>query len=113
MSKKDEFKEFVGRTPNLIKYVKDGSMTWQKFYELWDLYGEENSIWDQYKEQAEKIEEFSLGKIISSIKNINVENVRKNIEAIQKAIGLFQDLTKKEPTKEAYQPRPIYRKFED
>ena len=48
MSKKDDFKTFVASKPNLASYVKDGSMTWQKFYELYDLYGENNSVWDDY-----------------------------------------------------------------
>ena len=46
--KKEEFKEFVRKHPNLIKYVKSNEMTWQKFYEMYDLYGEEESIWKDY-----------------------------------------------------------------
>ena len=38
--KKDDFKNFVRTKPELIKYVKNGEMTWQKFYEIYDLYQE-------------------------------------------------------------------------
>ena len=38
MNKKDEFKNFVKKNPSLIKHVKDGSMSWQKYYEIYDLF---------------------------------------------------------------------------
>ena len=46
--KKEEFKEFVKKNPRLITYVKNNEMTWQKFYEMYDLYGETNDIWNEY-----------------------------------------------------------------
>ena len=39
MSKKEEFKEFVKTKPELIRHIEDGSMTWQKYYEIYDIYG--------------------------------------------------------------------------
>ena len=48
MDKKEEFKEFVKKNPRLLTFVKKGEMTWQKFYEMFDLYGENNSVWDDY-----------------------------------------------------------------
>jgi hypothetical protein len=37
MAKIDNFKLFVKNNPNLITYVKNNTMSWQKFYELYDL----------------------------------------------------------------------------
>ena len=48
MSKKEEFKEFVKKNPSLINHVNNNQMTWQKFYELYDMYGDNNDIWDKY-----------------------------------------------------------------
>ena len=45
---KEEFKNFVRKKPELIKYVNNGSMTWQKFYEQWNLYGEDDKYWSEY-----------------------------------------------------------------
>ena len=39
MSKKDDFKEFASKNPSLAKYIENGEMSWQKFYELYDIYG--------------------------------------------------------------------------
>ena len=39
MSKIDDFKEFVRKNPSLISQVKENNMTWQQFYEFYDLYG--------------------------------------------------------------------------
>ena len=54
MTKVDNFKEFVKKNQVLVTYVKENKMTWQKFYELYDLYGEDNSIWDKYVKEEEK-----------------------------------------------------------
>ena len=48
MNKKDEFKNFVKKNPSLIKHVKDGSMSWQKYYEIYDMYGEDENAWKDY-----------------------------------------------------------------
>ena len=45
MDTKEKFKIFVKKNPILIKYVQNGSMTWQKFYEIYDMYGEDNNAW--------------------------------------------------------------------
>ena len=45
---KDDFKRFVRSHPDLIQYVNDGSMSWQKFYEMYDIYGENSNVWDKY-----------------------------------------------------------------
>ena len=50
--KLDEFKNFVKSRPYLVDYVKNNKMTWQKFYEIYDLYGENDSIWNDFKDNS-------------------------------------------------------------
>ena len=45
---KESFKMFVRSNPKLLDYVRNNQMTWQKFYEMYDMYGENNSVWDNY-----------------------------------------------------------------
>ena len=123
MTKIDDFKAFVKTKPSLITHVKNGSMTWQKFYEVWDLYGPDHSEWDKYNVSTEdrttsKQEAFGWNEIVNMVKKLDMTTVQKNLTGIQKAIGLVQDMTNKgtgaaSVAKEAYTPRPIYRKFED
>ena len=56
MNKKDEFKNFVKKNPSLIKHVKDGSMSWQKYYEIYDMYGEDENVWKDYITKEKVVE---------------------------------------------------------
>lgn len=109
MDKKEAFKIFVKNNPKLINYIKDGSMTWQKFYEIYDLYGEDETAWKSYLGVATTI---GSVEILNWLKNINLDNVQNGINNIQRVIGLLGDLGSKD-TKEEYKPRPMYKHFED
>lgn len=123
MSNKEEFKLFVKSHPELIRYVKDGEMTWQKFYETYSLYGKENDVWNKYFNNNEEIKEntnekkdsVSLTDVIDMVKKVDLNSVQKNITNISKALGIVQSLITKDEvnTTESYTPRPLYKKFED
>ncbi len=123
MSKLDDFKLFVRDNPKLINYVKNDSMTWQKFYEIYDLYGKDSDVWSKYlsEEKAEsKDSGFSISKIedvVNMVKKMDVDKVQEGITSLQKAVDLFSSLFIKNestPTSgSSYTPRPIYRSFED
>ena len=49
MSKKEEFKNFILNRPELIDYVESNKTTWQKLYEIYDLYGKDSDVWNKYK----------------------------------------------------------------
>ena len=112
MSKIDEFKSFVKKHPKLINYVKEGKTSWQKFYELYDLYGEKEDIWEYYLTPSIITGgTIAVSDIFNVIKNINLDEFQNGINNVQKVLGMLGDLTKKD-TKE-YKPRPIYKHFED
>lgn len=107
---KEEFKKFVSTKPELADYVKDNIMTWQKFYELYDLYGENNQIWEKYSTPKE------TNKINDFIKKINPDTLQQHIQTAQKALDIFSELAiKKEPTPEIIPEvqRPITKFFGD
>ena len=89
MGSKEKFKEFVKTNPTLIKYVKDGSMTWQKFYEMYDLYGEDKEVWKNYITTASAVSSFD---ILNWLKNIDIDTVQENINSVKRVIGVLQDL---------------------
>ena len=127
--KKEEFKEFVRNNPKLISFVKNNEMTWQKFYEMYDLYGSEESVWKDYigeKKVENKVVENSvktgvagltLSEVVKWFKNVDLDGIQEGIGNVQRVLGVVQDFSKKdsssEPTKSTYKPRPLYKHFED
>ena len=108
---KEAFKIFAQKHPELASNVLSGTITWQKLYELYDIYGENSSIWDSYIKKV--TETSSLKDIFTTFRNLDMDSIQKGVTNLQKTIGLLQELglsTKRQPT---YEPRPIYRKFDD
>lgn len=117
MSKIDEFKNYVKNNPSLINYVKKGTMTWQGFYEIYDLYGEDKNAWNKYlNNDIKKDTKSSFSDIVNIVKNMDVDKVQESITSIQKAVDLFSGLFIKDNAKtnnNSYTPRPIYKRYED
>lgn len=121
---KEDFKRFVRSHPELVTYVNSGKMSWQKFYEMYDIYGENNSIWLKYQETsdtrnvsdmkttASTVGDTSLKDLFNMVKKIDLESVRKGAEGLQKAIALVQNLGNNRQTNN-YQARPLYKHLED
>lgn len=123
MTNIDNFKQFIKKNPQLYTYVKNKTNTWQEFYELYDLYGEDNKVWQEYQisdkkeieTKKETKKENSLSNILKMAENIDEKKLQDSITSIQKAIGLFGDMLTKDNTSsnKNYTPRPIYKKFDD
>ena len=113
MSKLDDFKKFVSQKPEFVDHVKNNDTTWQKLYELYDMYGENDSIWEKYLAKSEK--NISVKGILNSIKNINLDSLEDNINSIQKAVGLVEEFTKDDKKEEASKPKrePINTLYND
>jgi len=119
MSKKDDFKGFVKNHPELVNYIKSKEMTWQDFYNIYDIYGNDNSAWDKYfNKENNKTTVAGLGELTNLVKNINMDNIQKHIKTAQKAISVIQELTGKSAPSTASNiisktPRPLNKFFED
>ena len=125
MEKIDGFKEFVRNNNYLINYTKNGTKTWQDLYEMYDLYGEDEEAWEMFLE--EDIEDNRntttssncrgyWDEVVKMAKNIDMNKVQEGITSLQKTLGLFGELFNgKNNTNNGkeYNPRPLYRRFED
>ena len=116
---KETFKVFVRENPILANFVNNNHMTWQKFYEMYELYGSNNSIWDSYLStsqsvrQGVSITEGAVKELLAAIKGINLEKIQNGITNIQKTISLVQDLSSSNSNTTEYEKRPVYRRFDD
>lgn len=110
MSKVDDFKSFVKKNHNLVKYVNSGEMTWQKFYEMYDLYGEDDEVWKNYITVTSTL---GVADLLSYFKNINLDNIQNGVNSIQRVLGVLGDIKGNNTSKEEYKPRPIYKHFDD
>lgn len=128
MSKKEDFKVFVAGHPNLLTLVKNKTHSWQDLFEVYDLYGEDEKLWESYlsnrdvnpsvSQDSSRDKMNSLSELTKLFKNVNIDNVQKYIDTAQKAIGVIQELTGSKGvgdalTKGPSVSRPINKIFED
>ncbi len=115
---KVEFKEFVKKNTSLISVVERGESSWQKLYELFDLYGEKSDVWNKYlKNNINNTNNTnsSFKELLNLIKGIDLNTVQKGLSSLDKAIDAFKDIipSNKISNVNNYEPRPTYKYFED
>ena len=110
---KESFKYFAKNHPELIDNVLKGNTSWQQLYEIYEIYGEDNKIWNNYFNKETLSDQITssastIKDFLNSFKNIDMNQVQKGITNIQKTIGLLQDIGISNRESE-----PIYKRFED
>ncbi len=121
---KETFKAFARNHPELATSVLKNNTTWQKLYEIYEIYGESSNIWNSYitpsnvtstLRTTSKSTTTSLKDLFNTFKNIDLDSVQKGVENLQKTIGLLQDIgfTNTKDVQNIYEPRPMYKHFED
>ncbi|MDR4886622.1 YlbD family protein [Fredinandcohnia sp. QZ13] len=89
-----EFKAFVKKHPLLVQEVRKGTLKWQEVYEDWYILGEEDEKWNKFKDKDSKKEESGkgdfIGKIFSTIKNADMDNLQETITNVGEAISTIQ-----------------------
>ena len=117
-NKSDNFKMFIKANTFLISYVRDKKKTWQELYELYDIVGDDEEAWNKYLEKGNTSSNtsngFKIEDFIKIAKNIDVDKVQEGITSLQKTLSLFGDLfTSNNTNSSTYNPRPLYRRFDD
>lgn len=99
MSKIDDFKKFVSRHPEFATYIKEHkNVSWQTFYELYDMYGENDNIWKKYISNETNL--VGVKGLLNALKNINIDSLEENVNSIQKVVSLVDELTHSDKVKE-------------
>lgn len=120
---KETFKLFAKSHPELAAQVMNGKTNWQKLYELFEIYGEDSDVWTSFTSttrstsaESTSTKSASFKDLFNTFKNIDLDSVQKGVTNLQKTIGLLQDIgIGGTATKAAssYEPRPMYKYFED
>ncbi len=113
---KESFKQFAKTHPELAKSVLNNQGSWQKYYEVYEMYGEDSEVWRPYLNQNNgSRDDNSLQELFNMIKKVDLETVRKGVAGLQKAITLVQDLhlTGNSENTRNYEPRNRYQRFDD
>lgn len=126
---KETFKSFARSHPELATTVMRGDTSWQRLYELYDIYGENDSVWAKYISSpvSSSVNTTSLSTptsvstfkdFFNTFKNLDLDSVQKGVVNLQKTIGLLQDIglgsnRQSNASTNQYEPRPMYRYFED
>ena len=109
MATKEEFKAFARKHPELVHFIKSGEATWQRFFEIYDIYGEEESAWQDYFTKTNTSEangnEYSFKSITDKIKNIDLSSIQEELTGKSSATT--------SSAAEVVKPRPINKIFED
>ena len=110
---KEDFKRFVRNNPKLIRFIKNKEMTWQSFYEIYDMYGEDKEAWKPYLEEEKISSKISSSDFMNYIKNIDLDAVQESINSIQRVLGVVGDLTNKNNTSSTSEAKPLYQHLDD
>lgn len=121
MNNKEKFKLFVKKHPSFVNEVKNRNTTWQELYEIYDMYGEDETVWKNIIKPTEDYSNsLGLKNIVKGLKNINIDSLQENLDSLQKAATFIEDLTdtikkKDTPKKKSKrgEPEPINRFFDD
>lgn len=111
----ENFKKFVKEKPSLVEYVNKKEKTWQDFYEMYELYGENSEVWDSFIKKTPT--PVTIKDFLGMFKNIDMSEIQGSINSIQKGIGYIENLVKTNetniPNQRNYEKRPLYKYFDD
>ena len=121
---REAFKTFVSKHPILVEKVSKEETTWQKLYEVYDIYKEDATAWEPYlkKEENKKVEIVEKNSDIFNkyLKNIDINQLQSGITSVQKVLGLVSDLFIKDDNTidskvndSTYVSRAINNRFDD
>ena len=121
MNKVDLFKEFVRNNSFLLYYIRNGDKTWQEMYQIYDLYGEDEDAWRRFLVREDKNDNNKKNNnycyyLVNMAKKVDVNKVQEGITSLQKTLGLFGELfnnNSNHTNSNNYNPRPLYRRFDD
>ena len=100
MEKLEKFKEFIKDKEFLIDKVTNKEVTWQSLYEIYDLYGEDASIFknetikEDKEEQRETNNENKINNLLKAFEGVDVNKINENLEGVRKILAVLGEFSK-------------------
>lgn len=105
----NEFKDFIKNKPFLKEKVKNNETSWQELFERYDLYGPEDEIFinkkeetinqekenddnPQEKEKESKTDD-SLSSFFNMISGIDVDKISDGLNGMKKILNILSEIT--------------------
>lgn len=91
-----EFKAFLKKHPSLVYEVRRGVYTWQEVYEDWYLLGEQNKLWESYREagaaiaeeeDSKNLDKEGMASLFDVLKKMDVQSMQKHVANLSQALG--------------------------
>ncbi|MEC5422809.1 YlbD family protein [Virgibacillus sp. C22-A2] len=113
------FKNFINKHPKLLEEVRRNGRSWQEYYEKWTLLGDDDPLWEHYKQddskelddedvESEETKDKSelFGQLMKMTEKMDMEKVQKQVQQLSSTITTIQEgLTQFKQTKNT-QPAP-------
>ena len=100
MDKLEKFKEFIKDKEFLIEKVNKNETTWQNLYEIYDLYGEDASVFKNNREDNhQENNEGKVNNLLKAFEGVDVNKINENLEGVRKILAVLAEFSKKDDTK--------------
>lgn len=110
MDKLDKFKEFIKDKEFLIDKVNNKETTWQNLYEIYDLYGEDATIFKQNQPKEDNQTQLNndnrVNSLLKAFEGVDVNKINENLEGVRKVLAVLSEFSKKDDIK----PKRTYEK---
>ncbi|WP_188454507.1 YlbD family protein [Virgibacillus oceani] len=97
-----EFKAFLQEHPKLIEEVRKSGQSWQGHYEQWVLLGEDDPMWNSYKDDSNNKDETKkkgtdkqseiVGQLLKLTENIDLNKVQKQAQQLSSTLSTVQEM---------------------
>jgi hypothetical protein len=106
MDKLEKFKEFIKDKEFLIDKVNNKETTWQNLYEIYDLYGEDASIFKKETDTKEtnnnstnNSNDNRVSSLLKAFEGVDVNKINENLEGVRKILAVLGEFSKKDDVK--------------
>lgn len=123
----ENFRDFIKDKEYLQKKVKSGETTWQELYEHYDLFGENDEIFNAPQDETktdenetkknteDKKDDSTMTSLFTLLSGLDVDKISDGLNGMKKVLNILSEVTKQEDTSsfsKRKQSRP-YQKEDD